>query len=237
MATVEELLHEAAMGRMGVDRRLIRSILADPHAAQGVVDFAKASHEGERLDVDPLLVDLFRHFKPAEALDYYIAVLRGMPDEVSDDLIQAILPFGEQAVDPLLALYEELGEEQGADVAFVLAGLRVRDPRVLQLLLDRLEYDAADGAFVLGLYGDPAARPALEKMLAEIEEGDTELRREIAYAIEQLDAPATQYEPEPFDILAEYHERELPSYDVLPRSRAAGIVEVRRQSHAGGRGA
>ncbi len=85
------------------------------------------------------------------------------PEDVSDELIQALLPFGEKAVGPLLSLYEELGEEQGSDVAFVLAGLRVRDPRIFEMLLDRLEYDAADGAFCLGLYGDPAARPALEK--------------------------------------------------------------------------
>ena len=213
------------MGRIGVDRRLIRTILADPNAAQGVVNFAKASHEGERLDVDPLLVDLFRHFKPAEALDYYVAVLRGMPEEVSDDLIQAILPFGEKAVDPLLALYEELGEEQGADVAFVLAGLRIRDERVLKLLLDRLEYDTADGAFVLGLYGDPAAKPALEKMLGEVPEEDAELHREIKYAIEQLDAPPTHYENEPFDILAEYPERELPAYDLLSEQERLELLK------------
>src|ERR1700738_722843 len=159
MATVQELLHEAAMGRVGVDRRLIRSILAAPDAAQGIVQFAQASHEDERLDVDPLLVDLFRYFRPVEALDYYLAVIRRTPDDVSDDLIQAILPFGEKTVAPLIELYEELGEEQGSDVAFLLAGLHVRDPRILALLLERLEYDAADGAFALGLYGDPAARP------------------------------------------------------------------------------
>ena len=89
------------------------------------------------------------------------------------------------AVDPLLKLYEELGEEQGADVAFLLAGLRIHDERVLAMLLDRLEYDAADGAFALGLYGDPAARPALEKMLAEIPAEDAELRQELTRALEQ----------------------------------------------------
>ena len=41
---------------------------------------------------------------------------------------------------------------------------------MLQILLERLEFDAADGAFCLGLYGDSAAKPALEKMLAEIPE-------------------------------------------------------------------
>ena len=206
------------MGRVGVDRRLIRSILADPDAGAGVVKFAQAPHERERLDVDPLLVDLFRHFKPLEALDYYLAALRRNPEDLSDDLIQALLPFGEKALAPLIELYEELGEEQGGDVAFILAGLRIRDPRVLQLLLDRLEYDAADGAFVLGLYGDPAARPGLEKMLAEIPKEDKELRRELSYALELLDAPPAQYEEEAFDILNEYRERELPAFEVLPEA-------------------
>ena len=213
------------MGRVGVDRRLIRSILAAPDAGQGIVKFAQASHEDERLDVDPLLVDLFRYFRPVEALDYYLAVIRRTPDDVSDDLIQAILPFGENAVAPLIELYEELGEEQGSDVAFLLAGLHVRDPRILAFLLERLEYDTADGAFALGLYGDPAARPALEKMLEEIPAEETELRREVAFAIEQLDAPPAQYEPEPFDILAEYKERELPAFDVLPESERLELLK------------
>lgn len=213
------------MGRIGVDRRLIRTILAAPDAAQGIVAFARASREDERLDVDPLLVDLFRHYTPVEALDYYIDLIRRSPEDVSDELIQAILPFGEKAVDRLLTLYEEVEEDQGSDIAFLLAGLHIRDPRILDLLDERLEYDTADGAFALGLYGDPAARPALEKMLAEIPEEDKELRREVAYAIEQLDAPATQYEPEPFDILAEYPERELPAFDVLPESERLELLK------------
>src|SRR5262249_14115766 len=69
--------------------------------------------------------------------------------------------------------------------------------------------------FCLGLYGDPAARPALEEMLAEIPESDKELRREIQYALDQLtDTPEPYQEPE-FDILAEYPERALPEFDVL----------------------
>ena len=97
----------------------------------------------------------------------------------------------------------------------MLGALRVRDPRVIRLLLDRLEYDAADGAFCLGLYGDPAAQPALEKMLAEVPEAEDDLRREIAYALEQLKAPEPKYQPEPFDLFAEYPERELPPFEVL----------------------
>jgi hypothetical protein len=58
-------------------------------------------------------------------------------------------------------------------------------------------------------------------MLAEVaaapEEDDDEgeLRREISFALEALDAPEPEYQPEPFDILAEYPKKELPEFDLL----------------------
>ncbi len=216
MSSVLELLRQAAAGRVGVDRRLIQTILDSPDAPFEVLAFSREPRDEHRLDLDPLLIDLFRYWKSDAALDFYIEAVRRQPEEVNDDLVQAFLPFGEKAAAPLLALYDELGEEQGSDVAFILAGLRIRDPRVLQILLDRLEYDAGDGAFLLGLYGDKAARPALEKMLAEIPEDDPELRLELSRALEQLDAPEPKYEPEPFDILKEYPKVELPAFDLLP---------------------
>jgi len=234
MADVFELLETAAKGRVGVDQRFLRQIL-DQNDPAAILRFAAAAHDETRsadfkIDLDPLLADLFRHYgaqrepgaefsaSDRAILDFYLGLIRREPDNVEESVIQALLPFGTHAVAPLLALYEELGEEQGSDIAFLLATLRMRDPRVLALLLDRLEFDAADGAFCLGLYGDPAARPALEKMLAQIpgeEKEDVELRREIAYAIEQLDAPEPHYQPEPFDIYSEYPKRALPPFDVL----------------------
>jgi len=216
------------MGRVGVDRRFLRQILElnDP---AGILAFARGHHhnqrEQHRIELDPVLVDLFRHYQTPDALDFYIDVIRRNPEDVSDDLVKALLPFGEKAIDSLLDLYEELGEEQGSDVAFLLAGMQVRDPRVLNILLERLEYDAGDGALVLGLYGDPAARPALEKMLAEIPAEDKELRRELAYAIEQLDATPQPYEPAPFDILKEYPERELPVFDLLSEPERLAMLK------------
>ena len=214
MATVEELLRQAALGRVGVDRVFIRQIL-DANDPAGILAFARAPSDDYRLNLDPLLVDLFRHHGTPEALDFFIDVARRQAEDVSDDLILAFLPFGAKAIDPLLALYEELGEEQGSDVAFLLAGLHVRDQRIFDLLVERLEYDTADGAFLLGLYGDSAARPALEKMLAEIPEEDKELRREIAYAMDQLDEKFLPYQAGSFDILREYPERDLPAFDLL----------------------
>jgi hypothetical protein len=224
-SSVLDLLHSAASGRIGVDQRLLRSVLEHGEgAASDVLAFAREPQERHRINLDPLLIDLFRHYGTREAVDFFLDAIRRAPDDVDDSLIQALLPFGEKAVEPLLRLYEELGEEHGTDVAFLLAGLRVRDPRVLTLLLDRLEYDTADGAFSLGLYGDPAARPALEKMLVEIPEEDTELRREISHALEELDSPEPQYQAEPFDIFAEYPERELPRFDVLPETERIDLL-------------
>jgi len=228
-----DLLQEAARGHLGVDRPLIQAILDSGDSAPAeALRFAQSQRDDHRLDLDPLLVDLLRYFRsvrPAvsgqsaiasvfdrDALTFFIEIIRKAPNEVDDELVEALLPYGDQAVGPLLGLYEELGEESGGDIAFLLAGLRVRDPRVLAILLDRLEFDAADGAFCLGLYGDPASRPALEKMLTEIPAVETELRREIALALQQLDTAETRYEPEPFDILAEYPKLELPPFDLLP---------------------
>jgi hypothetical protein len=233
---VMELLRAAARGWIGVDRRLVQAIAGRGAPAMAdVLAFTRESRRGHRVYIDPLLVDLFRYSPQPEAIDYLLDLIHSEPEQVDDSLVQALLPLGQSAVDGLLKLYEELGEEQGSDVAFLLAGLRIRDPRVLSALLDRLEYDAADGAFCLGLYGDPAARPALEKMLAEIPEApsgappedvksEAELRREISHAIEALDAPESQYTPEPFDILKEYPAVELPAVDVLSEEERSALL-------------
>jgi hypothetical protein len=194
VATVGELLHSAAMGRVGVDRRFVRSVLENGDAA-AVLRFANVPQDDHRIDLDPLLIDLFRHYGSPDALEFYLGAIRRAPEDIPDELVQALLPFRDKAIGPLLELYEELGEEQGSDVAFLLAGL----------------------------YGDPAARPALEKMLAEVSEEDSELRREIAHAIEELDAPEPQYQAEAPDILADYPERALPAFDLLPE---AEILEM-----------
>jgi hypothetical protein len=231
VASIGELLRDAAQGRLGVDRRLIQAIL-DNGAEAGpreVLAFARAPHERDPIDLDPLLVDLFRHWQTPEALDFLVEAVRRSHEDVNDELIQALLPFGERAVGPLVALYEDLGEEQGSDIAFLLAGLRVHDPRVLAILLDRLQFDAADGALCLELYHDPAARPALEAMLAEIPAEDTsenrELRRDLQHALDELDQPAPPYDPTPFDILAEYPARELPAFEILSEAERLQLLQ------------
>ncbi len=132
MPSVEDLLREAAAGRVGVDQGFVRQIL-DSNDPPAVLRFAQQSRAADRIDLDPLLADLFRHFgMHAQAgqdlgshdraiLDFYIGMLRREPEDVDESLIQALLPFGVHAVTPLLNLYEELGEERGSDIAFLLA--------------------------------------------------------------------------------------------------------------------
>lgn len=211
-----ELLAAAASGFIGTDRRVVQALLdRGPSSAEDVIAFAKEDNPAHRIDTGQLVVDLLRHWNAPGALDVYIDIIRRNPEDVGDELVQALLPFRKEAVEPLLALYEELGEEAGSDIAFLLAGLRVRDERVLALLLDRLEYDAADGAFCLGLYGDPSARPALDKMLAEIPAEEVELRRELQFALDQLDAPEPEYQPEDRDILKDYPKTDIPALDMM----------------------
>jgi hypothetical protein len=225
-ASAGELLREAAQGRLGVDKLLIQSILdGGDDAVQEVLAFANGSHDSDRIDLDPLLVDLFHHWNTPESLDFLIGVVGRTHEDVDDDLVQTLLPFGERAVEPLLKLYEELGEEEGSDIAFLLAGLHVHDPRVLAVLLERLQFVAGDGALCLELYHDPAARPALEAMLAEIPAEEVALRRDLQHALQELGEPAPVYEPIPFDIFAEYPARQLPAFEVLSEAERMQMIE------------
>ena len=212
---VRDLLLAAAYGRAGVDRRWLRAV-ADrgPAVVSELLAFAREAPEAAPLSVAPLIVDLLRHFNAPESLDFYVTCVRDNPEDVPDEVIEALLAYGPDAIDPLLKLYEELGEEQGSDIAFLLATLQRRDPRILALLLDRLEYDASDAAFCLGMYGDEAARPELERMLAEIPAEDADLRREFEVALGQLGS-VTPREPEPFDLFKEYPAEAGPATDVM----------------------
>src|SRR2546425_12455212 len=98
---IVELLRAAARGTVGVDKRLIRSIIERGEAAASdVLAFSREPEDTHRVGMDFVLTDLFRHFQSPEALDFYLDVIRRGPEEVGDDLIQALLPFGEKAVEP-----------------------------------------------------------------------------------------------------------------------------------------
>ncbi len=228
---VYDLLQAAARGHVGIDQRFIRSILdRGEEAVPDLLRFGLEDHEDSRVDLEEDLIAILRFLRSPQALPFYIACVRRAPEDVPDDLVEGILPFGEKAVEPLLELHSKLEEDQSADVAFLLSSLRVRDPRILELLLERIDYDAADGAFCLGLYGDPAAKPGLQKLLDEISPDDADLRREFDFALEQIDRPAAAKEevhadPEPFDIGSLYPDEAPPPFEVLSTDEVLEMLE------------
>ncbi len=213
-----DLLKAASRGLLGLDQRLLHALVDNPaESIPGLVQFAAEDHEADRLDLDIELLAVFRYLKTTEALPYYLKCLRVRVEDAEDDLIEGVIALGQPALEPLLKLYEELGEEQGGEVAFILAGLGVRDGRVLKILLERLEYDATDGGMCLGLYGDPAAIAAIEKMKAQVPADDPELRRELQNAIDEIGTHGAGggEEHSDFDLFDGYPETAGPDFDVL----------------------
>src|SRR4029077_10783652 len=122
----------------------------------------------DSLSLEPYLIDSFRCLRTPQAVPFFVNVVRQIPSNIDDDLVEAIAQLGEAAVDPLLALLSELGDQRAGDLPFLLSTLHVRDPRILEVLTERLSGDALEAALCLDMYGDPAAIPALEATLAQI---------------------------------------------------------------------
>jgi HEAT repeat protein len=218
-SSVYDLLTAAARGRVGVDRRWLHAIL--DRGAEAVPDLLRFASEDFRslpINCEEDLIHIFRYLKTPEAIPFLIDVIRFDPIDVPDDLVDTLVVFGEAALEPLLSLYGSLEEDVAGETAFVLAALRIRDPRVLAILEDRLEYDATEGAIALGLYGDPAAIPAIERILAEIPASETALRHELERTIETLRAEPEETPDAPFDIWDLYPEEARPDVGALPES-------------------
>jgi hypothetical protein len=216
--TAYRLLGAAARGYISADHRLLRAIL-DPaeRSIPDLVRFASEDHADDLMDLDPLLIDLFRALRTPEALPYFVSVIRRNTGDVPDDLVESMVELGAAAVDPLLALLQELNPNDAGDVPFVLAALRVRDTRILQALSSRLDNDPQDAALCLEIYGDPAAVPALEAALAEIPADDPRSRAPIQAVIQSLSSPAVESSTsdQPFDIWGLYPEEAAPDLAAL----------------------
>ena len=190
-----------------MDQRLIHAILDFPeNSLPDIVRFAAQDHSSDLMDLDPLLIDLFRALHTPAALPFFMRVISENPNDVPDDLVESMVELGEPAVEPVLALLAELDggahSRDAGDVPFILAALRVRHARVLEVLTRRLENDPQDAALCLEMYGDPAAIPALGASLEKIPADDPRSRRPMEAVIDSLSGPAAApSEPdEPFDI-------------------------------------
>lgn len=206
-----EILEAASKGHLGLDHRFLSALLDRPdEALPAVLAFGERDRTEDAVDLAPELIALLRTWRSPGAVPFLVNYIREDPEQVPDEAIEALVAIGQPALEPLLALYDALDESESGEVAFVLANLRTRDERILKILLDRLEYDLSDTILLLGIYGDPAARPALEEAAAELGPADKELKKEIAEAIEALsessDAARAEESSteEPFDIWGLY---------------------------------
>ena len=222
---VYDLLQAAAKGRIGFDHRVLHAIVDRGEAAvPGMLQWGLEEHEENPIDLEEDVINIFRHLRNPEAIPFFVHCIRLHPEDVSDELVAAFYEVRPQAVEPLLKLYAELEEEQSGEVAFILASFRILDPRILAILADRLEYDAADGSISLGLYGDPAAKPALEKMLATVDPAEASIVRDITDAIEQLGRPVDE-SPIGFDLWEEYPEKSGPHFELLDEEDRLGMLD------------
>ena len=222
-----ELLQEAAQGRIGFDHRLLHALVDNPSKTLAdLLRFGMEEQEDNPIHLDDELLDVFRYLRIAEAIPFYIEYIRRDPLTLPDTLLDALYPIRQQALEPLIELYNTLEEDEAGEVAFLLASFRIHDPRVLPILLDRLEYDAGDGALCLGLHGDPAAKPALENLLATLDPEETHLRQDVLDAIQQLGRPVEEEVFKQYDIWADYPEKAGPAMEALTEEERVSLLDA-----------
>jgi hypothetical protein len=122
---------------------------------------------------------LLAKMNATEAIEPMLRVLVRSDSEdllLFSELVHSLTGLGPAVLEPALAEWERAGTGEGrAGIEEVLAGLGVRDDRILRALLARLETEREGGAELLGQYGDPAALPrlsaALDASVVDLEAG------------------------------------------------------------------
>lgn len=230
-ASPEDVLAAAARGHVALDHRFLHALVdRREQALPAVLAFTERDRSKDVVDLAPELIALFRHWKSPEALPFLVQVVKEDPTEIPDEAVEALVELGKPALEPLLELYGELDEADSGEIAFILANLGVKGDRVLQLLIDRLDYDLADTALLLSVYGDRKAQPALEVAASALGSQDARLKREVQDAIEALDATSSAgskaEESEPFDIWSLYPQQDDLPMDLLGEDERLDLIRT-----------
>jgi hypothetical protein len=227
-ATPAEVLDAAARGHLGLDHRFLHAFVDRPEEAiPAVVAFGKRDRSEDVIDLASELIALFRYWKTPEGVAFLVKYIEEDPENVPDEVVVSLVETPEAALEPVLELYDRLEETENGEIAFILANLRIRDARILQRLLDRLEFDLSDTLLLLGVYGDPAAIEAVRNVAESLEEGDAQLRNEAANVLESLTeaAPRNELEYEPFNIWELYPEIEDLPVDALGEDERIELLQ------------
>lgn len=218
--STEELLTEASLGRIGVDHAWVKALLArDPEeTAAALVAFYLDMDEEIRIDLSAEIFHVLRALRSTAAIPVYVDLLHDADDDDPSDIYEALAELGAAAIEPLLALHAEAGPESQVNLEFLLAGLRVDDPRIDALLDARLASDPADAAINISLYGKASYKEKLEAAIAGLDpaaETYAHQKHELEFAIDQLAAVTIPDSPPPFDVYEAFPESAPPVFDVL----------------------
>ena len=226
--TPAEVLDAASRGHLGLDHRFLRALLdRKDEALPAAIEFSRRDRSEDAVDLAPELIAIFRYWKAPEGIPFLIEYIKEDPENIPDEAIEAVVESGPAALEPLLDLYGQVGESESGEVAFILANLGVKDERILNILLDRVEFDLSDTALLLSMYGDVSARQALEEAAADLGPGDAELKEEVAEAIEALSSgtPPDKPDHEPFDIWALYPDAVDLPIDLLDEDERSELLD------------
>jgi HEAT repeat protein len=116
--------------------------------------------------------DLLGELRATEAIEPMVRYLADDDWEsiLYNQVMEALPKVGAPALEPVLAAYDAAADRfLRMRFAGVLAGLRVRDDRIYELLTSELEHDPEPGAMHLADYGDPRAIPLLSAALDAFE--------------------------------------------------------------------
>ena len=209
-----DLLRAAARGVVAIDHRFLRAILERGESAFGDIRrFFEEERQDDRIPIGADLLAIVRHWRTPAALPFLAQFARRSRFQFPEALTGAFVELGAASVEPLLDLFEE--SDHAEDVAFALAALHSRDPRVLSALTGLLEIDPLEGALYLGICGDPAARSALEEALAKTPPDDDLVREGLTFAIREIRRVGPAEEAAPYDIWPEYPEEAEPHFAAL----------------------
>ena len=217
-----ELLVEAEAGRIGFDHRLLNSLLARPEETlPALVRFTEEKRADALLDLDEQAFDLFRQFNSPQAIPFYLRRIEQATEGIPDELVEAFAALGAPAVDPLLDAIARADEDDRGDLVFLLAALGIRDARIPPLLEAVLDADPYEGALCIGLYGDPALAPLVERALAALSADETlqQERKALEDCRAQLEAGETVRDVPVFDIFPLYPEIASPHFEALPEDQ------------------
>src|SRR6185436_6676544 len=211
-----ELLCAAEQGFVGIDHRFLHALVDDPDKSiPDLVRFGLEEREGRRESLTPDLILILRHLRTPKAIPVFLEDIRRTGLDATLPVIHALREIGEPAVEPRLKFYKDTGDEDDSDAGFLLGSLGIRDPRILEVLIERLKVDPIDAGHCLAAYGDPAAIPALLEAIDRMD-GEEWMVRSLRASIQEIEeGRKLEEDDEPFDLWELYPEESDPRFDLL----------------------